>query len=235
MEKTHPLYPFSLSHRNIRLQVRQCQLLGWMAVAFNISLLTVRPASAVPFMALGVAALSLSLLLWAVFRLCRSPERRGFLGRWIYAHRDRGFAIGLFALQTVFILITAITIWISLPALGLDVLIWQHTLFYLMVLLIPVKRMLRKYTLLQPSADRLHRFHDVLAYLLFAAGAVLLTGSVHRTIAPTDRAFKHNDIVFMTLLWVPAVLAVIVCLSQILARITRSASPSIRQWQRQMR
>lgn len=212
--------------------MRHGQFLGFSTLCIAMLLILMNPETTAFLYSILLLTASLQILLWSAYRINHAPAGRGWVGRRLTRGGEPGFAALHFLLHNMFMVLAAGSIWISLPALGLDVRSWQHMLFVLLLIFVPVKRILSKYGQTRPSDDRLHRLHDITAYGNVIAAVLLTVLSLHRGIAPPDRILSQDDFIFLTLIWVPSALIVIACVVQILARAFDASSPSMKQWRR---
>ncbi|MFH0908703.1 MAG: hypothetical protein V1929_08070 [bacterium] len=211
-----PMYhfeEFKPSHRNGITHVRHTQWLGALPVCTAVVLLLVKGPQAGPgiWSALG-AGLALEMMLWSAWAERENPRGRApWANRWI-ARADDWFPAMLVVAQGCFTGLTLCLLWYSFCELGYPATIFQHTLFLLLIVVIPLRRLLHINGVSERVAtlDILDQF---LYYLMIAMFTLLVTNSIQYLIFPRQHPYITEVPLPAIIVWVPAILICAGCLA----------------------
>ncbi len=192
--------------------------LGMVSLLFALlTLLSVRTADRVPsWAALGITS-GLLLLLTGAYRIHRiKPATRW--GRQLMNNTDRWFPVFLFFIRKFFMVAFSTLLWITLQQLGLPSSLPINILFACLMLLIPLKGLLRECV----HRDRLLRLEILNEFALFVliSAFVLLVVLILTALPPTPFVGASVNMLHF-LLWIIAILIITTCLILFLSHLPR--------------
>lgn len=206
-------YPeYELSGREYRLHYLQTRLLGLLPIGVSTLFLLARASRAGPglWCVCGVC-LGLEILLWGAFKLYFLRQRQSRLGAYLAATSDLWFPYLLFTLQNLFFILLLLMLWFTLADLGFPAQALEHSLFILLLAMIPVRRFIRRMQLVTPSskvhfADRIFRYLTTIIATLFVAGCMT------RFMIPPGTSLTWHAPPGVVFVWVIGVLIILGCL-----------------------
>ncbi|HMP75667.1 MAG TPA: hypothetical protein PKE12_05150 [Kiritimatiellia bacterium] len=178
------------------------------------------------------AGLSLAglLLLWSVRAMQREPPRSVW-GRGIMNHIDALYPALLVSLQGWFVMLSALLIWFTVTELGFPANAFHHGLLVGILLLSPVRRVLRGTEPPHPSPRR-----ELLMEGLGNLNAILITLFVTAIMTtsnlPPGVPLTGEIPPLLLFTWMGAVLVVLTCVILFLDHIVRKMPPTIREEQK---
>lgn len=190
--------------------------LGGVTVIFSLLvLLSVRPADRIPpWAVLGLAG-GLALILAGAFGLHRvTPRSR--LGCFLKHHSDRWFPVFLFCVRIFFLISFAILLWVTLQHLGLPSSWTINSLFALLLVIVPLKGILRE-CLSQNHTEKREILNDFSRYFMTAVSALLIV-LVLTSLSENPVSANSLDMIDI-FLWIFAILIVTTCLILFLGRL----------------
>ena len=197
---------------------RHACYLGGVACAFSLLvLLSVRPADRIlPWAVFGVTA-GMAILLAGAFSLHRvSPQTRW--GRFLKGTSDEWFPAFLFCMRKIFLLLFAILLWVTLQQLGFPSSITINSLFAMILLIIPIRGILREYLSISPT-DKKEVVNDFFRYAIISISAILIVTVL--TSLSGDPVTSSDVNMINIILWISALLVVATSLVLFLSRLPR--------------
>ena len=201
------------SHRNGARNFRQTQWLGALPVGTAIVLLLVKGPQAGPgiWTALG-ACLAIEMMLWSAWAEREHPRGRAAWAESWVNKADAWFPAMLVVAQGCFTGFTLCLLWYSFCELGYPATVFQHTLFLLLLVAIPARRLLH----INGASERnaaLDILDSFLYYLLIAMFTLLVTNSIQYLIFPREHPYITEVPLPAIIVWVPAILICAGCLA----------------------
>lgn len=175
--------------------------------------------------ALGLAV-GLLLVLYGAYAL-PGDRRRSAFGQWLYARAERWIPFVFFGTHYALFNLSLIMIWITLHDLGFQSAGWQHAVFVLLIVLLPVRRFAEEWS---------HTHDRVSARILFAVAhyALIMTliavtaNVLMASIVSQSEPFQTDTDPLVLIVWVLSVTAILFCAILLTSRIRaeRGARPA---------
>ena len=206
-------YPeFELSGREYRTHYLYTRLLGLLPIGVSMLFLLARASRAGPglWCIMGVC-LGLELILWGSFKLYFLRPQPSRLGERLAAASDAWFPYLLFSFQNIFFILVLLMLWFTLSDLGFPAQTIEHSLFVVLLTMIPVRRFIRRMQLVTPSsrihfADRIFRYLTTIIVTLFVAGCMT------RFMIPPGTSLIWHTPPGVVFVWVIGILIILGCL-----------------------
>lgn len=182
--------------------------MGLLPIAVALILFYAHGAKSGPglWMALGLGV-GLQLMLWSGHALHRSRRGRSKLGDRLVARSDTWFPSFLIVIQGGFTAIILLTFWFTLQELGYRSMIAQYVLIAALLVLLPVRRIVRLKAAEDPTVA-----NEIIYFTLYYCHWILVTLFIATTIQALvfpDQLVSSSFPTGMLFIWIPAVLGII--------------------------
>lgn len=166
------------------------------------------------------------LIVWGLRNLHRAKLRSRW-ATWLKERSKQKFPVILIFSQGWFLLLTAMLIWFTIVELGFIANTLQHALLFLVLLLIPVRRILAG-TDSHSISPRRELTARGLTYLNVMVITLFIASAVSNTILPEQQAgvFANEAPLGAILVWLSAVLILLTCFVLFLDHIVRKMPTS---------
>ncbi len=207
------LFPeYELSGREYRTHYLYTRLLGLLPIGVSLLFLLARASRAGPglWCVMGVCV-GLELILWGSFKLYFLRQQQTRLGASLAAASDSWFPYLLFSLQNIFFILVLLMLWFTLSDLGFPAQTIEHSLFVLLLIMIPVRRFIRRMQLVTPSS-RIHFTDRIFRYLTAIIATLFVGGCMTRFMIPPGTSLTWHAPPGVVFVWVIGILIILGCL-----------------------
>lgn len=203
-----------------RHHIARVRWLGLIPVGLSLAMMhAARPAPGPGLWSALGTALGLHLVLWGASRL-PSVAHPGPA-----AAADAWFPLLLFVLQTGFVSVTAVMMWITLDDLGHRPSAAEEFIFYALLAGIPLHRLVRSQDPAGTMSPRRQRWEYFFRYLKRSLAAILLGLLLTNLLRDSEGRIGTGSIILAISLWVATVLVVLGCLTFFVERAIEAGRP----------
>ena len=202
---------YQLSDRRSAEPLRRTIYFGRLFIVITLALLYSQRLGVRPglWFALGVGIGIYIMLRSAVALGAATPPTTAW-ARHMSAQRDQWFPLFLFAVQSIYLLLSMALFWSTFCEIGFPARAWHHAVVLVLALSIPAYRIARHKLLMEQHVkhDLAERFFR---YLIVTMVAVLLAGLTTPLLSISREMKADDQLLFLLLIWSAALLVSVVC------------------------
>jgi len=200
---------YSPSKRMSREPIQHTQQAGWLTTVLTFFLMWAQPYWPGPglWTILGLS-IGMQFIMYGSLMLRNERDPKTLVGLFLEKHMDRWVPLLVFSAQTLYMFLIVTALWMSAQMLGVTAPAWVHTTLYILLVLIPVRRLLyewaghREHSIRTPVQDGLQYLTVIVVTLL---AGVLTTHFV----SPFGHPVTGDNSVPLIFIWVIVTLIIL--------------------------